>query len=122
MKTAVFKRFATQFKGVVPVDLPGKQAVLGLAELHTAVEQLLRHGMLSAGFVYTTVNEAMVGDRDFFDDQGLAILCSNAFAGLVLDPAERGVVPGVHTPLPRRGETQFNPAGGGFGHDTQPQF
>jgi hypothetical protein len=64
----------------------------------------------------------MVGDGDFFDDQRLAIFRIHRFAGLVLDTAKRSIIPGVDTPLPRRRETQFNPAGRGFDHEAQSEF
>jgi hypothetical protein len=122
MKAAVFKRFATQFKGRVPVDLSGKKAILGLAELHTAVEHLLRYDMLLTTFVDTRVNDTVVCAGDFLYDERAAVLRAYPLARLVFNPAEWGIVRGVNTPLPRRGETQFDPAGRRFDHDTQPQF
>src|SRR5690606_23052410 len=108
--TLMLYGFAAKLKAGSGIDLPGKEAILGFAEVDKAVEVEFIHMAFLALAVLATVNKSPPLVVDSGDYQAAPFIAANIIPLRVLDAIERGIVEGVNAVLADGGKTDFHAA------------
>jgi hypothetical protein len=115
----VIQGFPTQDKAAVIVDLAGEKTILGLAELHKAVEIEFVENHLAAALIETLIKDPAVQFLYGSHLQNPAFITAQTVAKAVLHPVQGGVIHGVKPLLANGGKTDLHPAVDALHHDSQ---